>query len=98
MLGFYAPDTFLKNRIQKRAHQIELGLPDALDLLVICAEAGLSLDAALVRVSRELELTWPELSEEFAITAAELTYLPDRGHGVRESERADRLWPRSAAS
>src|SRR3954454_559826 len=79
VLGFYAPDTFLKNRIQKRAHQIGLGLPDALDLLVICAEAGLSLDAALVRVSRELELTWPELSEEFAITAAELTYLPDRG-------------------
>jgi tight adherence protein C len=79
VLGFYAPDMFLKNRIQKRAHQIELGLPDALDLLVICAEAGLSLDAALVRVSRELELTWPELSEEFAITAAELTYLPDRG-------------------
>jgi tight adherence protein C len=79
ILGFYAPDTFLKNRIQKRAHQIGLGLPDALDLLVICAEAGLSLDAALVRVSRELELTWPELSEEFAITAAELTYLPDRG-------------------
>ena len=54
-------------------------MPDALDLLVICAEAGLSLDAALVRVSRELEMTWPELSEEFAITAAELTYLPDRG-------------------
>ena len=79
VLGFYAPDAFLKNRIQKRAHQIGLGLPDALDLLVICAEAGLSLDAALVRVSRELELTWPELSEEFAITAAELTYLPDRG-------------------
>jgi tight adherence protein C len=79
MLGFYAPYAFLKNRIQKRAHQIGLGLPDALDLLVICAEAGLSLDAALVRVSRELEMTWPELSEEFAITAAELTYLPDRG-------------------
>jgi tight adherence protein C len=78
VLGFYAPDTFVKNRIQKRAHQIELGLPDALDLLVICSEAGLSLDAALVRVSRELEPTWPELSEEFAITAAELTYLPDR--------------------
>src|SRR4051794_40345288 len=79
VLGFYAPDTFLKNRIQKRAHQIELGLPDGLDLMVICAEAGLSLDTALVRVARELEPTWPELSEEFAITAAELTYLPDRG-------------------
>jgi tight adherence protein C len=78
VLGFYAPGAFLRNRIQKRVHQIQLGLPDALDLLVICAEAGLSLDMALVRVSRELETTWPELSEEFAITAAELTYLPER--------------------
>jgi tight adherence protein C len=45
---------------------------------VICAEAGLSLDATLIRVSRELEGTWPELAEEFGITAAELTFLPDR--------------------
>ena len=78
VLGFFAPDVLVKNFIKKRAHQMELGLPDSLDLLVICAEAGLSLDAALQRVARELELTWPELSEEFGITAAELTYLPDR--------------------
>ena len=78
VLGFFVPDVFIKNLIKKRSHQMELGLPDALDLLVICAEAGLSLDASLQRVSRELELTWPELSEEFGITAAELTYLPDR--------------------
>jgi len=78
VLGFFAPDVFIKNLIKKRQHQMELGLPDALDLLVICAEAGLSLDASLTRVSRELELTWPELSEEFGITAAELTYLPER--------------------
>jgi tight adherence protein C len=78
VLGFFAPGVLVKNFIKKRAHQMELGLPDALDLLVICAEAGLSLDAALQRVARELELTWPELSEEFGITAAELTYLPDR--------------------
>jgi len=77
-LGFFAPDVMIKNLIKKRQHQMELGLPDALDLLVICAEAGLSLDASLQRVSRELELTWPELSEEFGITAAELTYLPER--------------------
>lgn len=78
VLGFFAPGIFINNLIRKRSHQIELGLPDALDLLVICAEAGLSLDASLVRVSRELESTWPELSEEFGITAAELTYLPER--------------------
>jgi tight adherence protein C len=78
VVGFFAPDVFIKNLINKRTHQMELGLPDSLDLLVICAEAGLSLDAALVRCSRELEHTWPELSEEFGLTAAELTYMPER--------------------
>jgi tight adherence protein C len=78
VLGFFATDVFIKDLVKKRSHQMELGLPDSLDLLVICAEAGLSLDAALVRVSRELEQTWPELSEEFGLTAAELTYFPER--------------------
>jgi len=57
---------------------MQKGLPDALDLMVICAEAGLSLDATLNRISHELEASWPELAEEFGITAAELTFLPDR--------------------
>jgi tight adherence protein C len=78
LLGFYAPKLYLKNVGDKRAKQIQLGLPDGLDLMVICAEAGLSLDATLVRVSRELANTWPELAEEFGITAAELTFLPER--------------------
>jgi tight adherence protein C len=78
MLGFFAPGVFIRNLITKRQKQLQLGLPDALDLLVICAEAGLSLDASLTRVSRELEPTWPEISEEFGITAAELTFLPER--------------------
>jgi tight adherence protein C len=78
LFGFYAPKLYLKNVGDKRAKQILLGLPDGLDLMVICAEAGLSLDATLVRVSRELANTWPELAEEFGITAAELTFLPER--------------------
>ena len=78
VFGFYAPKIYLRNVADKRAKQIQLGLPDGLDLMVICAEAGLSLDATLVRVSRELGNTWPELAEEFAITAAELTFLPER--------------------
>ncbi len=78
MFGFFAPGVFIKNLITKRQKQLQLGLPDALDLLVICAEAGLSLDASLTRVSRELEPTWPEISEEFGITSAELTFLPER--------------------
>ncbi|MBV9014574.1 MAG: type II secretion system F family protein [Alphaproteobacteria bacterium] len=78
MLGFFAPGVFIKNLVTKRQKQLQLGLPDGLDLLVICAEAGLSLDASLTRVSRELEPTWPEISEELGITAAELTFLPER--------------------
>lgn len=78
LFGFYAPKLYLKNAADKRAKQLQLALPDGLDLMVICSEAGLSLDATLVRVSRELGNSWPELAEEFAITAAELTFLPDR--------------------
>jgi tight adherence protein C len=78
VLGFYAPRIYLRNAADKRAKQLLLALPDGLDLMVICAEAGLSLDATLVRVSRELGNTWPELAEELAITAAELTFLPER--------------------
>jgi tight adherence protein C len=78
VLGFYAPKLYLRNAANRRAKQIQKALPDGLDLMVICAEAGLSLDATLQRVSRELGNTWPELGEEFGITAAELTFLPER--------------------
>jgi tight adherence protein C len=78
LLGFYAPKIYLKNAAGKRAKRLQLALPDGLDLMVICAEAGLSLDATLLRVSRELANSFPELAEELAITAAELTFLPDR--------------------
>jgi tight adherence protein C len=78
LFGFFAPGLYIKNLGTKRAQRLQHGLPDALDLMVICAEAGLSLDATLVRVSRELEPTWPDLAEELGITAAELTFLPER--------------------
>ena len=78
VLGFFAPGIYIKNLINKRSKRIQLGLPDALDLMIICAEAGLSLDATLVRVARELEAACPDLAEELGITAAELTFLPDR--------------------
>jgi tight adherence protein C len=78
LFGFYAPKIYLRNAANKRAKELQKALPDGLDLMVICAEAGLSLDATLARVSRELGNTWPELGEEFGITAAELTFLPER--------------------
>ncbi|WP_188054392.1 type II secretion system F family protein [Sphingosinithalassobacter sp. CS137] len=78
LLSYKAPDIYLKNKIQKRSAAIRKGLPDALDLLVICAEAGLTVDAAFGRVSRELGKAYPELGEEFSLTAIELGFLTDR--------------------
>jgi len=78
ILSYKAPDLFLKNKIQKRSDAIRKGLPDALDLLVICAEAGLTVDAAFHRVARELGRAYPELGEEFTLTAIELGFLTDR--------------------
>jgi tight adherence protein C len=78
LAGSFLPDIFLKNGIVKRATKIRRGLPDALDLMVICAEAGLSLDALLKRVSEEFGRSCPELADELAITSLELGFLPDR--------------------
>ncbi|WP_394657605.1 type II secretion system F family protein, partial [uncultured Novosphingobium sp.] len=65
--GYKGPDIFLQNKITKRTDAIRKGLPDALDLLVICAEAGLTVDAAFDRVARELGRAYPELGDEFAL-------------------------------
>jgi tight adherence protein C len=78
ILAYKAPDIWLKNKITKRTHAIRKGLPDALDLLVICAEAGLTVDAAFSRVARELGKAYPELGDEFALTSIELGFLTDR--------------------
>ena len=78
ILGYKGPDIYLKNKIQKRSAAIRKGLPDALDLLVICAEAGLTVDTAFHRVSKELGKAYPELGDEFALTAIELGFLSDR--------------------
>jgi tight adherence protein C len=65
--GFFIPDLVLTYLVTRRQEQIRLGLPDALDLLVICMEAGLGIDQALVRVGEEINLTAPALAEEFQI-------------------------------
>ena len=78
LLSYKAPDFYLKNKIQKRSDAIRKGLPDALDLLVICAEAGLTVDAAFHRVARELGRAYPELGDEFTLTAIELGFLTER--------------------
>jgi tight adherence protein C len=78
LLSYKAPDLWLKNKVQKRSDAIRKGLPDALDLLVICAEAGLTVDAAFGRVAKELGKAYPELGDEFALTSIELGFLTDR--------------------
>ena len=79
LIGSYkAPDIWLKNKVSKRSNAIRKGLPDALDLLVICAEAGLTVDAAFHRVSKELGKAYPELGDEFGLTAIELGFLNER--------------------
>lgn len=76
--GYKGPEFFLKNKAGKRTDLIRKGLPDALDLLVICAEAGLTVDAAFNRVAKELGRAYPELGDEFALTAIELSFLTER--------------------
>lgn len=76
--GFQAPDLHLANRAAKRRQALQKSLPDGLDLLVVCAEAGLSLDAALNNVAEEIGSSAPELGDELALTAVELNFLPDR--------------------
>ena len=76
--GYKGPELFLKNKANKRSDAIRKGLPDALDLLVICAEAGLTVDAAFNRVAKELGRAYPELGDEFALTAIELSFLTER--------------------
>ena len=76
--GYKAPDLFIGNRVKKRTDAIRKGLPDALDLLVICAEAGLTVDAGFHRVAKELGKAYPELGDEFALTAIELGFLNER--------------------
>ncbi|MBU2033273.1 MAG: type II secretion system F family protein [Alphaproteobacteria bacterium] len=77
-VGYKGPEIYLKNKAKKRTDAIRKGLPDALDLLVICAEAGLTVDAAFNRVAKELGRAYPELGDEFALTAIELSFLNER--------------------
>jgi tight adherence protein C len=77
-LGMHMPYLFLKNKIQRRQLSIKRAFPDALDLLLICVESGMAIEPAFRRVSGEIGSQSVELAEEFTLTTAELSYLPDR--------------------
>ena len=88
-LMFFLPNLWLRGQIQKRQMLIEDALPDSMDLLVTCVEAGLSLDAAMGRVAQELELVAPILAQEMKQTLLEIQA------GVRRSDAFHRLSTRT---
>ena len=77
-VGFYLPNMFLTNLTQKRQLSIKQAFPDALDTLLICVQAGMSIESAFGRVSREIGSQSLELAEELSLTTAELSYLGER--------------------
>ena len=79
LIGYYAPNLYISNVAAKRRESIVAGFPDALDLLLICVESGMSIEAALQKVSQEVGGSSIELAEELSLLVAELSYLPDRG-------------------
>jgi len=76
--GFYAPNIYVSNLAAKRQKSLMRAFPDALDMLLICVEAGMSIELGFHKVSQEIGNASPELAEEFALTVAELSYLPER--------------------
>ncbi|WP_421400473.1 type II secretion system F family protein [Agrobacterium fabrum] len=77
-IGFYAPNIYVSNRMTKRQASIKRAWPDALDLMLICIESGVSMEAAMRRVAEEMAEQSPELAEEMILTTAELSFLQDR--------------------
>lgn len=91
VLGFFAPELYVSNLTSKRQLALSKGLPDALDLLVICAESGLALDIALERVANEIGSANPELAEELELTGIELGFLPERRQALLNLNRRTNL-------
>lgn len=76
--GYYLPNVFITNLAQKRQQAIKMAFPDALDMLLICVQSGMSVESAFGKVSKEVANQSVELGEELSLTTAELSYLPDR--------------------
>jgi tight adherence protein C len=98
MVGWRLPDILLSRLAAWRRQRLEQGMPDALDLLVICAEAGLSLDQAIEEVSRDIRPSNHVVADEFATTAAEMRVLPRRADALENLVRRTRLASLSAVT
>ncbi len=90
-VGFFGPNEYIRTAAKRRQKEISRGLPNALDLMVVCVESGLGLDQAVVQVSKELEHAHPDISEEFALMNLELKA------GKRRIEALRNLADRSAS-
>ncbi|MCU4655189.1 type II secretion system F family protein [Roseibacterium sp. SDUM158016] len=89
-VGYYAPKYWVQRRLQVRQEQIIQGFPDALDLMLVCVEAGQSLDQAINRVAKEIETSYPSLAEEFQIVAYEMKAGKEKSRVLRDmGERVD---------
>lgn len=89
-LGFMAPAIFIRQRAQSRRSDMELEFPDALDLMVVCVEAGLGLDAAFIRVGEEIHESHPRIAKEFGRLAEELRAGRSRAEALRAmADRCD---------
>lgn len=84
LLGFMLPEMWLTWRVRRRQHRLRMAMPDALDLLVVCVEAGLGLDQALLRVAEELKIVHPELTEELQLVHLEMRVGKTRLEALRE--------------
>jgi tight adherence protein C len=82
MIGWRLPDFILNQLVKRRKLSLENGIPDALDLLVICAEAGLSLNQAIEEISKQLRMSNKDVADEFATTSGEMQVLPDFGKAL----------------
>ncbi|MBS0564917.1 MAG: type II secretion system F family protein [Proteobacteria bacterium] len=88
-IGYYLPKYWVERRVQSRQSEIQNGFPDALDMLLVCVEAGQSLDQGIIRVSKELSAGYPALAEEFEIVSQEVKAGKDKTNVLRAfSERA----------
>ncbi|MCC7251108.1 type II secretion system F family protein [Hyphomicrobium sp.] len=76
--GYYLPNVFIKNLAQKRQQAIKVAFPESLDMLLICVQSGMSVEASFGKVAKEIANQSVELAEELSLTTAELSYLPDR--------------------
>jgi len=82
LLGWRLPELVLNDLVRRRRSRIEHGIPDALDLLVVCAESGLSLNASIEQISHQLRRSNKDVADEFAATSAEMRILPDFGQAL----------------